>query len=516
MRQYWGSLLAMLAVLMLALTAPDARGQMTETAPVGNGVQATSGGAPQVADAPSLPVPAAPSALGYYPTTDAMGMAGPAMGPALPYGPPPAAYGPAPYGPPAGPMYPGMYGPPGALLPATYQEGAEGQAIPQPLPDGAASPMDPASMIQPAGYFDMHGGVCPSCGGSGCDYCAQPGLVSGFLASCASTILPFSEGGRCAPRWYDVVAEFTYLTREDATRRLDFTSLGVSGDIVLSTDNLSFQEHSGFRLTGAVEFWAGGNLEFTYHGLNNWNTSATVVSNNDELFSVISDYGNDPFLGFDETDRARQHSLAYSSGFDSFELHFRKRWTGANCRLQGSWLAGVRYIYLKEDFEYLTIGGDDDALTPGLQSRGVMDYDTRTHNSLTGFQIGGDLWTTFIPGISLGGDLKAGVYGNYAKQNTSILASTTAPVFTANAQESDTGTGAAFVGEANILAIYRLSPNWTLRGGYSLLYINGAALAPENFNSTPPFSGFNRRISEVNNNGAVLYHGLVAGIEWMW
>jgi len=66
-----------------------------------------------------------------------------------------------------------------------------------------------------------------------------------------------------------------------------------------------------------------------------------------------------------------------------------------------------------------------------------------------------------------------------------------------------------------LMFLYRTSPNWTLRAGYSLLYIDGIALAAENFNSSNPF-GVARTVREVDDNGIALYHGGFIGFEWMW
>jgi hypothetical protein len=380
---------------------------------------------------------------------------------------------------------------------------------PQPLPAGPAP--SAAYDAQMPGYYGAAMAECSSCGGAGCPGCMG---IAGFLARGASWLLPFSEAGICAPRWYDITADFVYLQRDNAGRQMDFASQGILGPIVLSTNSLEFDPSGALQLTAATQVTAGGTLEFTFLGLNNWESAASVTSNSDDLFSVISDFGTNPLLGYDETDRARTQSISYSSSVDSFELHFRKRWQGPNCRLQGSWLAGARYIYLLEDFQYFTLGGDYDPL-PGLQSRGQMTYDVRAKNSVTGFQCGGDIWTCVIPGVSFGGEMKAGIYGNYAQQSTHIIATTTVPAQTNEAYENDTTGALSFVGQGSVTLVYKTSPNWALRGGYTFLFLDGVALAPENFIATAPFSTA-RPAPSVNDNGNVFLHGFTAGVEWMW
>ena len=310
---------------------------------------------------PQMPLAAAPSMLG-----PGQPLPNPQMPPTayLPmgYGYAGAGQGYAGYG--YAPTMPGY----GGIYPASYT--GDGSGAPQPLPMEGAAPMSGGEAAVSGDYM-APGGECEYCYGEGCTHCL--GLAS-FLSSGLSWLLPFSEGGCCAPRWYDITVDYMYLRRDNVSSRVDFTSDGILGDIVLSTDNLDFDWRSGLRFTGAMQALVGGSLEFTYFGLLNWSSNANVSDPHGDLYSVISDFGTDPLGGFDETDRSKYQSIAYSSSIDSFELHFRKRWVGPNCRLQGSWLAGVRYVYLLEDFKYYTVGGDQRLTDNTLQSRGSMDY----------------------------------------------------------------------------------------------------------------------------------------------
>jgi len=176
---------------------------------------------------------------------------------------------------------------------------------------------------------------------------------------------------------------------------------------------------------------------------------------------------------------------------------------------------------LLEDFNHFTLGGDG-AAAPGFQRRGNMNYDVRSRNSLTGFQIGGDLWANVVPGVRLGADLKAGVYGNYANQGTNIISVDSVGTATSFSESVD-GNDISMIAEANLMFLWRLGPHWTIKSGYNLLFLEGVALAPENFNTTPPnilttggaFT-FPPRASTLNDDGNVFYHGAFMGAEWMW
>ncbi len=442
------------------------------------------------------------------------------------YGQVPPGMLPTPYGPMAAPGMPNPYAPPMyGVAPVGYMNPAMGGGAPMgpmgpmpggPMPGQMAGPM-PGQMGGPMpGYggeqgYGYEGGEgygygCDSCGDAGCNGgCGRP---SGILRL-IKCFLPYDDGGCCAPHWFDVHAEYVNYQRDDVGSQQDFMSSTPLGPIVLSTNDLDFDNTGGFRATVTTQLAAGSNLEFTYLGQFNWNTSASVSDPNNGLFSVFSDFGTFPLAGqgFTETDQAAFASIAYSSSFDNFELNYRQRWQGYGCKLQGSWLAGVRYFELNEQFLFNT---------SAPLNNGAMNYFVGTSNQLVGFQIGGDVWACVIPGFSIGTEGKVGIYGNQSRQHTQILATTLDPPLEENVEDKDV----AFIGELGMMANWRLSQSWTFRGGYQFLYVSGVALAPENFNSTPPFlvPAFTNppRTATIVSDGDVFYHGFTAGLEYMW
>ncbi len=312
---------------------------------------------------------------------------------------------------------------------------------------------------------------------------------------------PFGDGGCCAPRWYDVHAEWMYLKRDDVGKNIGFTSLGVGGNpIVLSTDDLDFEQENGFRLTWAYLVGPGTNVEATYFGTFNWAAAAQVEDANDNLFSVLSDFGTNPgppAFGFADTDSAYFHAINYSSELNNAEINLRHRWISANCLLHGSWLLGARYVTVEEDFGYIT-----------RTNVGHMDYLVSTENDLIGAQLGGDMMLSISPRFKFGGEFKAGVYGARTKQRTTVTATAGTAV-----QEFQRDGDVAFVGEAGAIGVFRVTPRFSIRGGYQLLFLDGLALASENFNTESPFSP---RQTILENNGDIFYHGSTAGFEWTW
>jgi hypothetical protein len=453
----------------------------------------------------------------------------PGMGPPA-YGQPGYGYGQPGYGPMPG-AGPGMANP---YQQAVYPSAPLGYHPNSQIAYEAAAAADPQAMPlgAPAGYGygdgmytgEGTGDFAPQ-GGEGCaDGSCGPGGCGPFgrlfggcgthchprLAKWLRCLLPFDDGGCCAPHWFDVHAEYMHLRREDVSRRVDFYSDTVLGPIVLSTDNLEFQPADGFRVTLTKQLGPGSNLELGYFGQNNFTSSAAVTSPNNQLFSAFSGFGVFPNagLGFTETDQASFASIAYSSQINNLELNYRQRWQCYGCKVQGSWLTGARFFQLDEDFQLNSISTLNSA---------QAQYNVGTYNGLFGGQGGGDIWICVIPGLSIGMEGKAGLYMNHSQQSTIITGTTLLTPF----EEKVTDTNdVAFIGETAFMATWRLSQSWTLRGGYNIIYIDGVALAPENFNPTPPFlvPAFTNppRQAALVNDGNVLLHGCTIGFEYMW
>lgn len=421
----------------------------------------------------------------------------------VPYG---APYAPAPLAP-GGAM---MSMPPMAYDPSVMPAGYAGASCDDA---GGAAPGGGllAGWGLGAGCNGACGGTCGgACGGDGCG-CGSQGLLAGCLGDCWNKLHslcggcggmcescgPDGTGACCNPRYFDIQAEWLYWQREDAGDTLNLASDGVLGPIVLSTDQLSLDEQSGFRVTGSYLVGPGATIEGTYFGTFNWSDSAVATSANNNLYSVYSNFGFNPIGGFPETDAASQARIAYSSALDNGEINVRRRWTSANCLFHGSYLGGVRYVSLVEDFEYQT-----------LTNVASLNSLTSTDNDLIGLQLGGELLMCVTSRLKVGAEAEGGLYGIKARQTTTITTST--QVFVdERAHDEDV----AFVGEAGAIALFRLTDRCTLRGGYQVFYLDGVALATENFNTASPFS---IRNTVMNDNGSVFYHGAAGGFEWTW
>ncbi len=408
---------------------------------------------------------------------------------------------------------PGMMGPGGPGM----MGGGQGMMSGGPVsydPDamGGAGMMGPGGPGMGGGPGMMGGGDMQGCppdgmGGGG------PGR-HGLLGDILGIIGPYPDGGCAAPRWYDFDFGVMSLKRNDSGRNVDFASQGVGGPIVLSSDDLDFQEATSFKFSAMMQWGPGSNLEFTYFGLFGWSETAQVADANSLLFSPYSNFGQTPLNGFAETDAANLATINYYSTFNNYEINFRQRWQSPNCRYQGSWLFGFRYFQLDEDFNYVTRVDGALPADPDIFTR----TNVNTNNSLSGLQIGGDLWICLLPGLRIGGEGKFAVLGNHSNVDTTISVTGNGnPVtFTDGTVVGDV----AFLGDLAAYVTYRLNYNWTLKVGYQVLYVNGVSLAAENFNPQAP-NFFNpgpvaARQPLSDRDGTVFYHGITASLEYMW
>ena len=208
--------------------------------------------------------------------------------------------------------------------------------------------------------------LCFFCRGSGCSACQMCNCqnIAALLHKCR----PYGE--ICGLRWYDFSSELVTLSHSSGSLNRGVTSQGPSppGAIVLNlgdADSGSDLE-AGIRLSGALIWGPGGNVEATYMGGQEWDSLAQAIPaipNTPTLFSFISDFGtNPPGVGFDDTDRSIVQSVSNNSKFHSAEINYRRRTMGPYCRFQGSWLVGLRYVRFENSLLYAALGENDNTV----------------------------------------------------------------------------------------------------------------------------------------------------------
>ena len=439
-----------------------------------------------------------------------------------------AQYAPAPYQPaPMGGGYP--------VQPAYYDGmGMQGQVVPASYCNGGCGYGGDCGMggcgIGGCGMGGCGIGGCYDCGGCGCDSCCGgAGPVGRFFHWLFTRHGPQGDGAYCKPRFFDVQFEVVNFLRDEVTgepQGFYSDNIGLNQPIVLGTNDLDFNEELGVSITGNYMISANTFIEGRWLGAFNWTSSAAVDSLTatgaaSNLFSVFSEFGTNPNnmtqVGFPESDAANEASINYNTKLDSGELNMRRRWVTNNCAFHYSLFLGARYVRLDESFNLAATVIDGGGITTGS-----IDYTVRSNNDLTGFQLGGDLLFNVTKRIRLGSDIKAGIYGNQAITRATIFLQEEDPMnpgtlIDQTIEERNQKAEAAFVGEANLYALVYITDRWTLRAGYDLMYINGVALAVENFNSDATFlTGGGPRAPFINNTGDAFYHGVTGGFEFTW
>ncbi len=381
-------------------------------------------------------------------------------------------------------------------------------------------------------YGDHCGYGCGGCGplGGGCgpfgcifgrygllDHC---GIAPGSLRACLSNLLPYSDAGQCAQRWYDISAEALMLTRNGRGGSGGLISTeGIDGDPALSLGDVGLGDITGgVRISGALIFGAGGNIETTYMGGHRWTGSGAATSADPgTLYSFISEFGTLPFNGLDDSDRSIRQEIRGESHFHSVDLNYRRRTMGPYCTVQGSWLVGLRYIRLDEALTFTADGVPNNTVAGNLPR--FLDLTTSTKNDLFGAQIGGDVWWNIVPGVNFGTEVKLALMDNRVRREMFAFGNSLGPGATEGTRSGSFARNRT-VGmlELNTTLIYRLSHSWALRGSHHLMAFNRisggldreASVALLQDGQIP--AGQSRTI----NFGSMVLQGFSVGAEYVW
>ena len=229
------------------------------------------------------------------------------------------------------------------------------------------------------------GGYGPGgCGGNGQGCGCGGGFNSCMPMGCGGTDPPNgyelmndvgSEGNawdQRGPHYFDIRTEAVWLHRDKTFGdNVDFTTLNVGNNVVLSSDQLDASDQIGFRAIGRYDICALSVVEFGYTGIYDFSDSATVTdtSRPGNLYSLFSrpapgtgNFGVNPptvSTGINPlpfTEQAIQQSISFKSDLQTAEISYRRYWLGWSPRISGTLLAGFRYTKVNEDFEFDSLG----------------------------------------------------------------------------------------------------------------------------------------------------------------
>lgn len=386
---------------------------------------------------------------------------------------------------------------------------------------------------------------CCSCGGEGFGNCPAPWFA---LSEAIITQRQRSENrivsrDRADP--IQVIVGNQVFTVANATAVMGTHSIG------------TFDFEPGFRFTlgrylGRDMLNRDHTLEFTYFGLFEWEGSASVGNlgflavpsrgNSSEFVggggSLVTDFPFDfPLTGEPSVggfNYAQAHYIEYWSRANNFELNYRLRRSLGRDSLvgcsDGSWtrkltpghtpsvFGGIRYFEMDERFYFLSQGNIFPAnIVPPFVPPPIPlpylqggEYTIHTRNRLIGAQVGGDLIDEHIK-WNWGARGKAGLYANFAEQNSVVLIQAPEEIFTVGNQfTGGSDQRLAFIGEVGLVGNYRWRPNVTFRAAWDMMWVQRLALAPEQLNFTFPQTDI------INTMGHVFFNTFSLGVDVTW
>jgi hypothetical protein len=309
------------------------------------------------------------------------------------------------------------------------------------------------------------------------------------------------------PGWY-ARGDALFLTRTDTREKVLTVSDAGTFDILeddiplITTDDLTFDNfEAGWRTELGRSFGNGLAIEGNYWKIDSWDARAQITSNGILATSPIADALSPPdfpdFALFDVDDfyQALQHTYDYHSEIFSSEINVRATWRWHN--FVRSQLAGIRFLQLRDSL--LFVSQDDRLATP---ADGIGVYDIRTQNNLLGIQYGEELMMPLLGSATLTVNSKVGLYWNDIEQRSSIFNTGNFLVDTINTNEH-----LALVAELGAFTNVKITDMCSIRGGYNIVYLDGVALAPEQFTFAP----FQQSV--INEHGHLILHGFNLGLE---
>jgi hypothetical protein len=329
-----------------------------------------------------------------------------------------------------------------------------------------------------------------------------PPAIEPALEIPSATAGAFRGLGPAEPLWTSyALAEALFWQRDNQAANRPLAITVGDGATVLETSDLRFPVAAGVRTFFGRRTPEDGGWEVGYFGVYGQmatNRVGTIPPNFIQL--------PDP-LGGQLTTDGEFVTGKYSSLLNSAEANLfatDSDWfTGPAGWDTLDWLAGFRYVGVEEEAVLATdccrVG--DTFLT--------VPYRTRTRNNMFGGQVGvrgRRAWERW----AVEGWAKAALMGVAQEQIQDPLIDFTG--FQQRPALSLAGGEVGFVGDLTMSAIYRINQVWGIRAGYSLLWLEGLALAPDQFDFT---TNANSGTQLVNSSG-IFYHGANLGLEARW
>lgn len=251
-------------------------------------------------------------------------------------------------------------------------------------------------------------------------------------------------------------------------------------------------------------------VELSYFTVSAFEGEASVRDTTDNglgttgyLFSPFTNFGSPTAVqGVDYNNLV---TIRDYSTLQNGEVNVVRLLPGVPGRLTSSFLIGVRCVDIDEQFNYYS----ESAVPLATGARNAVD--TRTRNFLCGPQIGALAQIFVEDAWWIDFTIKGAICNNSASQDTTYIHSEGTDV-SYNHERSRNVT--SYLGELDLAVVWRCRPNFTTRIGYQATWIEGLALAQENYNQDLGY--LTNGPAWLDHNGRVVYHGVHAGVELAW
>lgn len=347
------------------------------------------------------------------------------------------------------------------------------QAEVQEPTDSVEDPFDlvSATMVEPGSAEPAAGqAACAGCDGPVNYGCCNSSCCNG---SCCNNCC--SMNCNCCPLW-TVRGGLLAMWRSGPAANLVVAGAPTN----VNAADLSFSLQAGWEVSAIRTLNNCWSLEARYLQIDGWvNNFGPIAETSSAVAtpSVISVIG-----------AAQNVSGNYRSLLRSAELNGRRQ---LNDWLTG--LAGFRYLNVQES---LTVVQDAGGI--------VATHVVGTQNHLFGGQLGLDGCLVQRGRGRIDAFGKAGIYGN-AIENSGTSSFTGVGV--GPFPFARTAGQVAFVGEIAVTGSWCYNDHITLRGGYQMLWLQGLALASDQFNTFG---------ANFPTTGGIFAHGFMGGLEFSW
>jgi hypothetical protein len=372
---------------------------------------------------------------------------------------------------------------------APSQAGEPAQAIPTPpgmeSVNASASDLYPSPLSQPHAAPGLNNptatvGTNPATPGVvGTEVGLYSQQANGAAAGVVPAGDPWTELSQVAKayetKWW-FSAEGLFIQRSAARSQLLFSTTA-TGTPMLNAEDINFPMAATFQVSAIRKLGEESDVQVGYFQLDGWAAESSVVGS----ANMIVDGNGGSFT-------VTSGSARYISALHLGEI---------NLRHQFDWLtvfSGLRMGELAERFR-----------ETGTETTGTALLTSNAINHLYGFQFGAnaEIIGEHKP-FSLDLFCKAGIYYNAVnltlhREDASV-----------NDTLYDREDHAAFIGETGISFNYQFTPHLSAGLFYQAAWLQGVALAPEQFNS----ADFATNSAWANCRGGVLYHGGGTGLEF--